>query len=190
MVEAPSRRLVFALLLASACATAGPPPPETAQGTTTSAEGTAVASERERVLAANAPADRPVALVGPSADESLARWRALIAPHVATARATYPDAKRRYLAGLPRGETFFVTTVLRDSEGRFEQVFLRVDRIDNGIVTGRIYSEIATVRGYRAKDTVKVAEAEIVDWMISRPDGSEEGNVVGKFIDTLPSTVR
>jgi hypothetical protein len=25
---------------------------------------------------------------------------------------------------------------------------------------------------------------ELVDWMIARPDGSEEGNEVGKFMDT------
>ncbi len=27
-------------------------------------------------------------------------------------------------------------------------------------------------------------EDELLDWLISKPDGSEEGNVVGKFLDT------
>jgi hypothetical protein len=31
-------------------------------------------------------------------------------------------------------------------------------------------------------------EAAPVDGSISKPDGSEEGNVVGKFLDTLPAT--
>jgi hypothetical protein len=53
----------------------------------------------------------------------------------ARALATYADAKRRYLAGLPEGETFFVTTVLRDGDGRFEQVFVLVDHIEGGRIT-------------------------------------------------------
>jgi hypothetical protein len=28
------------------------------------------------------------------------------------------------------------------------------------------------------------AETEVMDWLISHPDGSEEGNFVGKFLDT------
>jgi hypothetical protein len=40
------------------------------------------------------------------------------------------------------------------------------------------------VRGYRLRDQHAVAEAELLDWLITKPDGSEEGNVVGKFVDT------
>lgn len=28
-------------------------------------------------------------------------------------------------------------------------------------------------------------EKDIIDWLISKPDRSEEGNFVGKFLDTL-----
>jgi len=98
--------------------------------------------------------------------------------------AAYPDAKRRYLAGLPPGETFFVTTILRDADGNFEQAFLRVDKIKDGAVTGRISSEIATVHGFHLNDICTVPEQELVDWLIAKPDGSEEGNVVGKFLES------
>ena len=156
--------------LATACASSGHP--------------------QQGVLAPNAPIDRPVAVVGTSSDEALARFRGLIAPQVQNALATYPDAKRRYLAGFPRGETFFVTTLLRDATGRFEQVFLLVDRIEGGSVTGRIASDIQVVEGYRHGQSQRFAEGNIVDWLISKPDGSEEGNFVGKFLDTLPQTKR
>jgi hypothetical protein len=62
-----------------------------------------------------------------------------------------------------------------------------VDRIDSGVVTGRISSDILAVDGYRRGATLTFREAEVIDWLISRPDGSEEGNFVGKFLDTLPS---
>jgi hypothetical protein len=29
-----------------------------------------------------------------------------------------------------------------------------------------------------------VQEKDVYDWTISRPDGSEDGNYVGKFLDT------
>ena len=74
-----------------------------------------------------------------------------------------------------------------DPEGRFEQVFVLVDHIEDGVVTGRIFSDVGTVRGYKARDVYRFPEADVVDWLISKPDGSEEGNLVGKFIDGLPS---
>lgn len=142
---------------------------------------------QEGALAPNAPADRPVAVHSDSPDEALVRWQALIAPHSREALATYPGARQRYLAGLPAGENFFVTIILRDPARRFEQVFILVDRIDGGVVTGRISSDILAVEGYRRGAALTFPETEIVDWLISKPDGSEEGNVVGKFLDTLPS---
>jgi hypothetical protein len=32
-------------------------------------------------------------------------------------------------------------------------------------------------------DPYKLSERDLTDWLISKPDGSEEGNVVGKFLD-------
>lgn len=46
------------------------------------------------------------------------------------------------------------------------------------------------VTGYKRGDPHDLPEAEIVDWLISRPDGSEEGNVVGKFLDEWQKTRR
>ena len=40
------------------------------------------------------------------------------------------------------------------------------------------------VSGYAYKQPYSFPESELVDWLIAKPDGSEEGNVVGKFLDT------
>jgi hypothetical protein len=135
-------------------------------------------------LAPDAPQDRPHRIGGSRPGEALAKWRALIAPYAQRAKTTYPRARSRYLAGLPRQQTFFVTTLLRDQHGHFEYVFVVVQRIADENVTGQIATEVTLVRGYRNGDTVTFPEAEVVDWMISKPDGSEEGNLVGKFLDT------
>ena len=116
----------------------------------------------------------------------MAKWRALVAPQVEQARSTYGQAKRRYLGGLPPRHTFFVTTLLRDRQGHFENVFILVDEIANQRVSGRIATDVNLVRGYHSGQTLVFPEAEVIDWLISKPDGSEEGNYVGKFLDTLP----
>jgi hypothetical protein len=143
--------------------------------------------ERQDVhLALNAPQDRPVRLTGAEPGEALTKWLRLVGPHVEKARATYPQAKRRYLTGLPPRQTFFVTTLLRDQQGHFENVFVVVDQIAGEDVTGRIATHIDLVRGYRNGQRMRFPEAEVIDWLISKPDVSEEGNFVGKFLDTLP----
>jgi hypothetical protein len=40
------------------------------------------------------------------------------------------------------------------------------------------------VKGYRLRNRHAVPERDLLDWLITRPDGTEEGNVVGKFLDT------
>ena len=62
------------------------------------------------------------------------------------ARTSYPAAKQRYLAGLPEGQAFYVTTALHDAKGREENVFIGVQRIENGQVTGPIVNEILRIR--------------------------------------------
>lgn len=105
-----------------------------------------------------------------------------IAPYIAQARKSYPDAKKRYLAGLPRGQRFSVVTKLH-SPGREEAVFVTVTAIKGDQVTGHIDSEVRGVVGYKAGDSYTLSERDIADWVIVRPDGSEEGNVIGKFLD-------
>jgi hypothetical protein len=145
---------------------------------------------QEGALAPNAPADQPIAVHAESPDEAFSHWQALIDPHSREALAAYPAARQRYLAGLPAGESFFVTVILRDTAQRFEQIFVLVDRIESGVVTGRIASDILAVDGYRRGAGLTFRETEVVDWLISKPDGSEEGNFVGKFLDTLPAGER
>ncbi|MDB4906215.1 MAG: hypothetical protein JWO05_999 [Gemmatimonadetes bacterium] len=141
----------------------------------------ALAAQRPVELAPNAPRDNSVAIAREC------QWRMMVQaqePYVAQARASYPEARQRYLAGLPARQTFFVTVRLADSLMHHEQVFVAVDSIVGTRIVGRIWSDIESVAGYQLRQRIEFPETEIVDWMISMPDGSEQGNVVGKFMDT------
>jgi len=131
-------------------------------------------------LAPNAPQDKPQSV----ATDAMAAFETAIAPHIAQAKKTYPSAKSKFQSGLPDGYSFFVTTRLYDGSGTFEQVFIAVRSIEDGVISGRIWSDIRRVRGYKQGDSYSFSEADILDWLITHPDGSEEGNFVGKFLDT------
>ncbi|UHQ18797.1 DUF2314 domain-containing protein [Lysobacter sp. KIS68-7] len=143
-------------------------------------------TEGEPQVAANAPED----LITQVTADALDAHEATLAPYIAQARATWPNAKKRYLAGLPEGQILFVTTRLFDNDvprtgPNYEQIFVRVDAMEGATVRGRIASDIVALRTYRAGDPIDVAEADVIDWTIARPDGSEEGYLLGKYMDTL-----
>ena len=41
-----------------------------------------------------------------------------------------------------------------------------------------------TLIGYGMGQFYSLPESQLIDWMIAKPDGTEEGNEVGKFLDT------
>lgn len=138
-------------------------------------------------LASNAPQDQPFESKG---REAVEEYRAAIAPYVEQARKTYPGAKQRFLDGLPPGQVFFAVCRLQDRTGATEQVFVAVADIRDGRIKGRIASDIRGVSGYKQGDVHTFPETELIDWLISHPDGTEEGNVVGKFLDEWQKTRR
>jgi len=133
----------------------------------------------QQELSPNAPPDKPVS--GDSIKN--AKLNLAILPLIKQAKETYPAAKKRYQSGLPRGQVFFIVTRLHDFDGKSEQVFVRVSTIEDATIFGHIANQIISVKGYREGQALNVEESDIIDWLISKPDGSEEGNIVGKFLD-------
>jgi hypothetical protein len=132
-------------------------------------------------LSPNAPEDRPVVATAEC------QWQAMlkaIEPYVAQARLSYPDARRRFLSRAQPVRPFLATTQLHDAKGHHEQVFVEVDSIVGARIFGTIGNPINLVQGYRNGQKYSFDDAELLDWTFANPDGSEEGNVVGKFIET------
>jgi uncharacterized protein YegJ (DUF2314 family) len=124
--------------------------------------------------------DKAVAATSKSEVDALEK---AIAPYVEQAQRTFPDAKKRFLAGLPTGHKFAVLTKLKAS-GKVETVFVLVKKIEGGKITGTINSEVRAITGFKAGDSYTLPEGSMIDWVIVSPDGREEGNAVGKFLDT------
>jgi hypothetical protein len=104
-------------------------------------------------------------------------------PYVEQAQKTFPGVEARFVAGLPKGQSLFVTTRFYDECGRSELAFISVTRIQGGIVEGRIWSNLPNIiTSYRFRDPYAFPETQLVDWLIAYPDGTEEGNLVGRFM--------
>lgn len=128
---------------------------------------------------AKGPPDQPKRL---DTERKLAAYAKAIAPYVAKARATYPAAKKRFLAGLPPGHRFSVRVPLFDGPRR-EDTFVGVEKIVGGNITGTIQNQLGVVKNYKTGQRITFPESKIDNWLILRPDGTEEGNAVGKFLD-------
>jgi hypothetical protein len=143
--------------------------------------GIGLANHSHAEKKAQGPPDKPIAL---STKERLAMYDKAIAPYIAKARATYPGAKKRFLAGLPPGHRFSVRIPLIDRDGTREDSFIGVETIKGANITGTINSRLTLVKGFKTGQRMTFPESKIDNWLILRPDGTEEGNAVGKFLDT------
>ncbi|HEX3758294.1 MAG TPA: hypothetical protein VHW23_06290, partial [Kofleriaceae bacterium] len=76
----------------------------------------------QKQTGSNGPADQPLSVSSKAQADELER---AIAPYSEQARKSYPDAKKRFLAGLPAGHKFAVATKLH-SPGKVETVFVVV----------------------------------------------------------------
>ena len=132
-----------------------------------------------------APPDKPQTIHPGKESEAYER---AIAPYVAKARASYPAAKKRFLRGLPPGYTFTVYLSVYQSADKshkeaWEDLYVIVGAIKDGKVYGRINNRPLRLTKYRLGDPVRFPESRIMNWVVLRPDGSEEANELGNFID-------
>jgi uncharacterized protein YegJ (DUF2314 family) len=132
-------------------------------------------------LADNAPKDQPHAIRGNGQATS---YDSLISPYVKLARETLPSAKKSFLDGMKKGDTFFLTTRIYDSPDRFEQVFIHVTSWKGEKIRGTIANDLNVVKKFKRGQSIEFDEASVLDWTISKADGTEEGNFIGKFLDS------
>lgn len=124
--------------------------------------------------------DKPVDVS--NADE-LKKLDKLIESPVKKARKSLPKTKERYLKGLPKGQTLYLTVRIFDKDGKFEQIFARVRSWEGDSITARIGNALNVVKEYKQGQLIEFKETEVIDWTIVNAKGEEEGNFVGKYID-------
>ncbi len=118
-------------------------------------------------------------------DTEIAGLYKAIEPFTQKALKAYPAAKKRFEQGLPDGQYFFAVTRIRDHSGVEEQIFVSVSEIKDQTIHGYMYNKPKNVRGYRFLQAYRFPENKLIDWMITKPNGEQEGNFVGKYLEGL-----
>lgn len=77
-----------------------------------------------------------------------------------------------------------MTIRLYGPDKKFEQVFVEVKSWKDQTITGLLSTVPDLVKGHQQGEKLVVDQKDVYDWTISKPDGTEEGNFVGKFLDT------
>ncbi len=126
----------------------------------------------------------PVVLTAASAPAAvrpaLARDDSALADPVREALRTLPQAKKKFLAGLPSGDQFLLSVRVAASDTSFRQVSARVLGWHGNTVQALLLPDEAS----SAEPTpVSFPETAVVDWMLLRASGREEGNYVGRYLE-------
>lgn len=126
---------------------------------------------------AGVPVDKPMNVTSKTED--------VFKPYVEMAQKTFPEVKKKYLAGVYQKERRIlqVQIVLVDEKGRREMPFVKVLSCKGDFFKGTINNDLRTVKGFAYGDTVSFMLNEIVNWVVQDSKGREEGNYVGKAID-------
>ncbi len=112
----------------------------------------------------------------------MARADSALAEPLQQARRTLTQARKRYAAGLPSGSKCLMTVRVLASDTSFRQVQARVIGWRNGAVQA-LLSPIASTAPDDLRP-VSFPETAVLDWTILAANGREEGNFVGKYLDT------
>ena len=141
----------------------------------------------ENVKTATAQAAPPVVLTAVTAPAgvrpALARDQTALADPVREALRTLPQAKKKFLAGLPIGDQFLLSVRVAASDTSFRQASARVLGWRGTTVQALLLP--ATDSSAPTEPTpVSFPETAVVDWTLLRASGREEGNYVGRYNET------
>ena len=115
---------------------------------------------------------------------ALARDQTALADPVREALRTLPQAKKKFLAGLPAGDQFLLSVRVAASDTSFRQASARVLGWRGNTVQALLLPEAADSATPAEPMPVSFPETAVVDWTLLRASGREEGNYVGRYTDT------
>ncbi|UPL48828.1 hypothetical protein [Hymenobacter sublimis] len=98
------------------------------------------------------------------------------------ARRTLPQARQRYQRGLPASTNFYLTARVLNETATPEAVVILVERWQGSRISGRILRLDPNGRATPGP-AAEFEEAAVLDWVLVQPNGAEEGNYLGKFLD-------
>ncbi|MDH5682203.1 MAG: DUF2314 domain-containing protein [Spirochaetota bacterium] len=115
-------------------------------------------------------------------DKNIKKFLTLIRPYVRKSKKSYPKIRKRFLKGLAKDQSLYVIGKITDEKGGYELVYVKVKEIANKKIYGTIISELSLVKAQLKNKQITLIEEEILDWLIIKKNGTEEGGFVSLFL--------
>jgi uncharacterized protein YegJ (DUF2314 family) len=101
----------------------------------------------------------------------------------ARAKRAMLKLKPRYRMQPPLGEQLMVKAPFETDEGGTEWMWVEVVRWDGRMIDGVLQNDPQNVAGLKAGARVRVDEATLFDYLLTKADGSREGNETGALLE-------
>jgi len=98
------------------------------------------------------------------------------------ARERLPELREQFEQGLAPGSSLLVKGPFRKPDEGQEWMWVEVAAWKDATITGVLMNEPAGIPHLQAGQVVKVAEADVFDYILRSADGTTEGNETGKLI--------
>ena len=115
---------------------------------------------------------------------ALVRAATDLADPVREALRTLPQARKKFLAGLPEGDQFLLSVRVADTDTSFRQASARVLGWRGNTVQALLLPPATDSPTPAEPMPVSFPETAVVDWTLLRASGREEGNYVGRYTET------
>ena len=112
------------------------------------------------------------------------KFEAMIAPCIAMTKKALPDVKKNYVGRQLQGDALYVTVRLYDPNGKKEALHLQVATWEGAAIRGKINETPRALKTYHRGQTIEVKETDVLDWTFLKPDGTEDGNLIGRQIES------
>jgi uncharacterized protein YegJ (DUF2314 family) len=101
------------------------------------------------------------------------------------ARKRLPELRKRFTAGLKPGEVLLLKAPFKTPEGKNEWMWVEVSiwKAD-GTIESILQNDPFQIPDLKSGARVRVKEAEIFDYLFTKPNGTVEGNETGKLIQS------
>lgn len=100
------------------------------------------------------------------------------------AKRRLPEFGKLYAQHEP-GAAYMVQAMFYTSSNQEDHEWLKVDSFDSLNVSGTFMEEPTVAIGHHLNERVTIPQADVVDWLVKRSDGTREGNFIGSAVEQL-----
>ena len=99
------------------------------------------------------------------------------------AKLRFPELKKQLSDGLAPGYSIMVKAPFETDDGDNEWMWVEVTKWNETEMEGILQNDPLKIKNLKAGALIRFDESDVFDYLLSKPDGSFEGNETGKILE-------